>query len=74
MSDSEVIDPADLIPDLPPTDVMVRSWLGPRLVTAFLISVETGIIINQSLRFWTDAHTERIAIRALVAWVTMIAL
>ena len=61
------------VPDLPPVDVLVKSWLGPRLITAFIVTAETGIILNQSLRFWLDVSTERTAIKVLVVWVTFAA-
>ena len=52
----------------------IISLLGPRLITAFFMCIMTGVIINQSIRFWTSAHTERLAIRILVAWATTLAL
>ena len=61
------------VPDLPPVDVLVKNWLGPRLITAFIVTAETGIILNQSLRFWLDVSTERTAIKVLVLWVTLAA-
>jgi hypothetical protein len=69
-----VFSPEDFIPELPSVEEMIRAYLGPRLLTALLITLETGIIINQSIRFWSDARTERLAIQVLVVWVTVMAL
>lgn len=50
------------------------SYIGPALVSLTLESVQTGILINQSLTFWERAERELGVVRALVSCVTTIAL
>ncbi|KAI0806680.1 hypothetical protein C8Q74DRAFT_1362292 [Fomes fomentarius] len=49
------------------------SYIGPALVSLTLESVQTGILINQSLTFWERAERELGVVRALVSCVTTIA-
>ncbi|KAI1785646.1 hypothetical protein LXA43DRAFT_953550 [Ganoderma leucocontextum] len=48
-------------------------YIGPALVSLTLESIETGILINQSLTFWERAERELAVVRAVVSFVTSIA-
>ena len=54
-------------------------YIGPALVSLALESIQTGILINQSLTFWERGERERGerelgVVRAIVSCVTTIAL
>ncbi len=51
-----------------------ESYLGPALVNLVLESMQTGILINQSLTFWERAERELGVVRAVVSFVTITAL
>ncbi|KAM5542063.1 hypothetical protein V8D89_004373 [Ganoderma adspersum] len=48
-------------------------YIGPALVSLTLESIQTGIVINQSLTFWERAERELGVVRAVVSFVTSIA-
>ncbi|RDX47370.1 hypothetical protein OH76DRAFT_1405981 [Lentinus brumalis] len=50
-----------------------ESYLGPALVNLVLESMQTGILINQSLTFWERAERELGVVRAVVSFVTITA-
>ena len=49
-------------------------YIGPALVSLALESIQTGILINQSLTFWERGERELGVVRAIVSCVTTIAL
>ena len=49
-------------------------YIGPALVSLTLESIQTGILINQSLTFWERAERELAVVRGIVSFVTTIAL
>ena len=48
-------------------------FVGPNVAGAIVQGVETGIIINQSIKFWSNASDEQVLVRALVAFVSIAA-
>ena len=50
------------------------SYIGPALVSLTLEATQTGLLINQSLTFWEHGERERGVVRALVSFVTIVAL
>ena len=58
------------------------NMLGPRLIALFLQGFETGVIVNQSIQFWsaalsTDHGTEleaKFMIKLSVGFVTLVAM
>ena len=50
---------------LPP----VEGIMGPRLIAASVMGVESGIIISQSLRFWSQSDKEPIVVKVCVLFV-----
>ncbi|KAI0713739.1 hypothetical protein C8Q76DRAFT_857494 [Earliella scabrosa] len=48
-------------------------YIGPALVSLALESIQTGILINQSLTFWERGERELGVVRAIVSCVTTIA-
>ena len=74
-------------PGSPPDVLQLNiNILGPRLITLFVQGVETGIIVNQSTRFWMGAMArarrgkeravgkddERWEVKALVGFMTLV--
>ncbi|KAL5528947.1 hypothetical protein ACEPAG_4921 [Sanghuangporus baumii] len=49
-------------------------FVGPYVAGVVVQSLETGILISQSVRFWTRAHCEPPIIKSLVAFVSFFAL
>ena len=51
-----------------------RRYIGPQLLQTIVQGLETGYIISQSIRFWNHADMESRGTKALVAFVSLIAL
>ncbi|KAL5511941.1 hypothetical protein ACEPAH_5160 [Sanghuangporus vaninii] len=49
-------------------------FVGPYVAGVIVQSLESGILIGQSVRFWTRAHSEPLIIKSLVAFVSFFAL
>ena len=49
-------------------------FVGPNVCGVIVQGVETGILINQSIRFWSRAGEEAPIIRLMVAFVSIAAL
>ena len=51
-----------------------RRYIGPQLLQTIVQGLETGCIISQSGRFWSRADMESRGTKALVAFVSLVAL
>ncbi|KAH8117655.1 hypothetical protein DFH11DRAFT_1576462 [Phellopilus nigrolimitatus] len=49
------------------------AFVGPNVASAVVQSLETGILINQSIRFWARASNEPKIIKLLVSFVSIVA-
>lgn len=48
-------------------------FVGPNVAGVIVQAIETGIIINQSIKFWSNASSEHIYVKAIVAFVSIVA-
>jgi len=55
----------------PPAAPLVELF-GPRIVAAFAQAILTGIIVNQSFRFWSHGEKETRVVNACAALVTLV--
>ena len=49
-------------------------FVGPNLAGTIVQSLETGFIINQSIRFWSRSQNERLVVKIVVIFVSVVAL
>ncbi|KAI0782106.1 hypothetical protein C8Q75DRAFT_537519 [Abortiporus biennis] len=59
---------------LPDMQDRPAAFLGPGLTSAFIQALETGMLINQSLTFWSRVEREGTILRVIVCFVTLAAL
>ena len=52
---------------------LIVDILAPRLITTFIQAVELGIVINMSVNFWAHASKERVSVKLMVVFVTVVA-
>ena len=48
-------------------------FVGPNVIGTIVQAFETGVLVNQSLRFWSRASEERLSTKLLVAFVSLAA-
>lgn len=49
-------------------------WLAPIAISTFVQALETGIIIAQSVQFWSRAERETGVVKCIIGWVSLVAL
>lgn len=49
-------------------------FVGPNIAGALVQALETGVLINQSIRFWSRSSNEHSVIKALVVFVSVASL
>ncbi|KDQ57124.1 hypothetical protein JAAARDRAFT_284774 [Jaapia argillacea MUCL 33604] len=51
-----------------------ENYLGPQIMGTIVQAFQTGILVEQSAKFWSRAQTEPIVVKALVTFVSVLAL
>ncbi|KDQ57112.1 hypothetical protein JAAARDRAFT_35714 [Jaapia argillacea MUCL 33604] len=47
-----------------------ESFIGPGVAGVFVQAFQTGVLVNQSIKFWSRSHQEPVSLRILVAFVS----
>ena len=48
-------------------------FVGPNIAGAIVQAFESGVLVNQSIRFWSRASEEPVWVRGIVAFVSIAA-